>query len=181
MHYNFHIILIFFVSKSWFNIYNRDNLKKMLKYHPLAILLASIAILVDIWFKYPENTNTLFPESLLFYPIIGFVAETIFHLIPLALILLVLNRILKNFNFQRYIWICLVIISLIEPIFQALSIPSHFPLWVSVYMSFHLFLFNAIQLYFFKRFDFFSMYTFRLVYYLLWHIIWGYIRLGVLS
>ena len=174
------LFLIFFVSKSWFNIYNKNNLKKMLKYQPIALLLASIAILIDIWFKYPEDTNILFPESLLFYPIMGFVAETIFHIIPLALILLVLNGILKNFNLQRYMWICIIIISLIEPIFQALSIPSHFPLGVSIYMSFHLFLFNAIQLYFFKQYDFFSMYSFRLVYYLLWHIIWGYFRLGVL-
>lgn len=173
------IILLFFVSKSWFTIYNRENLKKMLKYYPLAILLASIAILIDIWFKYSENINILFPDSLLFYPSIGFLAEMIFHIIPLALILLVLSKIIKNFNPKRYILIFIIIISLIEPIFQAFSIPSHFPLWVSVYMSFHLFLFNAIQLYFFNRYDFFSMYSFRLVYYILWHIIWGYIRLAV--
>lgn len=32
----------------------------------------------------------------------------------------------------------------------------------------------------FKRYDFVTMYTFRLVYYLLWHIVWGVIRLRLL-
>ncbi|MCB9291467.1 MAG: hypothetical protein H6560_29470 [Lewinellaceae bacterium] len=45
-------------------------------------------------------------------------------------------------------------------------------------MSLHIFLINLIQLWLFKRYDFVSMYTFRLVYYLIWHIGWGWVRLG---
>jgi hypothetical protein len=37
-----------------------------------------------------------------------------------------------------------------------------------------------LQLYVFRRFDFASMYAFRLVYYAYWHILWGVIRLKVL-
>jgi len=174
------LILRFFVLKGGFKIYSRENLRRMLIFLPIAILLASIAILVDIGFKYSADINVLFPESLLFYPIMALIAETLFHLIPLSLLLLLFNKGFKNFNLDKNKWISIAIISLIEPIFQTFSIPGHFPLWTSAYMTFHLYLFNLTQLYFFKRFDFFSMYSFRIVYYLLWHIIWGYVRLGVL-
>ena len=33
------------------------------------------------------------------------------------------------------------------------------------------------ELLIFKRYDFIAMYAFRLVYYLIWHIVWGYARL----
>ena len=38
----------------------------------------------------------------------------------------------------------------------------------------------CLQLYVLRRFDFASMYTFRLIYYGYWHIAWGVIRLEVL-
>jgi hypothetical protein len=44
----------------------------------------------------------------------------------------------------------------------------------------HIYVFNALQLYVFKRYDFLSMYAFRLVYYLHWHVVWGYMRLQLL-
>ena len=50
-----------------------------------------------------------------------------------------------------------------------------------LYVSLHIFLINLIQLWLFKRYDFVSMYTFRLVYYLIWHIGWGWVRLEVLQ
>lgn len=174
------IILRFFLSKGWFKIYSKENQRKMLRFYPIALLLASIAILIDVIFKYPEYINILFPESLLFYPVIGFVAEAIFHIIPLCLLLLFFNTVFKKLNLEKYMWVFMLIVSIIEPLFQAGTIPEHFPLWTSVYMSLHLYIFNSIQLYFFKRYDFFSIYSFRLGYYLLWHIIWGYIRLRVL-
>jgi hypothetical protein len=39
---------------------------------------------------------------------------------------------------------------------------------------------NLQQLRIFRRFDFTSMYAFRLLYYLFWHILWGNLRLVVL-
>ena len=42
------------------------------------------------------------------------------------------------------------------------------------------FVIAVLQLYVFRRFDFASMYSFRLVYYAWWHILWGTIRLSVL-
>jgi hypothetical protein len=40
--------------------------------------------------------------------------------------------------------------------------------------------FNAVQMSIWRHYDFVSMYTMRLVYYLQWHIVWGSVRLHVL-
>ena len=47
-------------------------------------------------------------------------------------------------------------------------------------MGLHLFVFGMIQLSLFKRYGFVAMYTCRLAYYAVWHIIWGYLRLQLL-
>jgi hypothetical protein len=39
---------------------------------------------------------------------------------------------------------------------------------------------NLVQLTLFRRYDFLTMYAFRLVYYLVWHVAWGHLRLQVL-
>ena len=39
---------------------------------------------------------------------------------------------------------------------------------------------NICQLSILRRYDFVSMWTFRLVYYAIWHVVWGELRLRVL-
>jgi hypothetical protein len=39
------------------------------------------------------------------------------------------------------------------------------------------FVFTPVELYVFRRYDFMSMYAFRLVFYMWWHVTWGYLRL----
>jgi hypothetical protein len=55
-----------------------------------------------------------------------------------------------------------------------------FKMWVAAYTWIHVFVIAFLQLYVFRRFDFVSMYSFRLFYYAYWHILWGVIRLEVL-
>ena len=52
--------------------------------------------------------------------------------------------------------------------------------WADVYTWVHVFAIALLQLYVFRRFDFTSMYVFRLIYYAYWHIIWGVLRLELL-
>ncbi|MFX1357129.1 MAG: hypothetical protein ACFFA8_07565 [Promethearchaeota archaeon] len=168
------------ISYSWFNIYKR-NLRGIAIISIPASLLVMTPILIDINFVYPENINVLFPYSLLFYPTMGFVVEILFHLVPLSLLLIVLTSVFKNVKQKKIIWISIFIVSLLEPVFQMIfGTPSDFPLWIVIFFGFHLYLFNFLQLFIFKRYDFFTMYLFRLVYYLFWHILWGYLRLGLL-
>jgi len=48
-----------------------------------------------------------------------------------------------------------------------------------MYGSKNILLINLFQLSIFKRYDFVSMYSFRLVYYAIWHIVWGVVRLNL--
>lgn len=137
--------------------------------------------MVDCAVVFPKNTNVLPPISLLFYPVMGLVADIIFHLLPLSLLLFVLTFLFPKINHDRIVWISIVIVSFIEPVYQVLFFPTNlYPPWVMTYLGVHIFVISFYQLVIFKRADFISMYAFRLVYYLLWHIIWGHVRLELL-
>jgi hypothetical protein len=148
----------------------------------LAAPFVFITILVDLKVVFPADLNILFPESLVFYPAIGFAVEILFHVLPLSVLLIFLTSIFKNISDSKLIWICILIVSLLEPTFQSIPMGSsnQSPLWAVAIVWLNLFLFNLSQLVIFKRYDFISMYSFRLVYYIIWHIVWGYIRFKLL-
>jgi len=127
---------------------------------------------------FPEDTNILFPESLLFYPAIAFLVEIVFHVLPTAILLVFLMAIFKTVDQEKLILICIFLVALIEPTFQIRV--GDYPLWALIITWINLYLFNLTQLFVFKHYGFISMYFFRLVYYLMWHIIWGHFRLDLL-
>jgi hypothetical protein len=174
-------LLTFLLWRGWFDIYGNETIKGLSISLVLGSVLALVAILVDLRFVFQEDMNVAFPDSLLFYPIIGYVVEILFHVLPLTCLLVLLTFLLKTMEFERVVWICILIVSLLEPIFQLFfGSSSQNPLWSKRFVVLQVFLINLFQLYIFKRYDFVSMYSFRLVYYLFWHIIWGYLRLGLL-
>lgn len=174
------ILLTVLLSRGWFEIYKKENLKGLHRSAGLAAILGIIMILVDLKIVFPADTNILFPASLLFYPAIGFFVEILFHVLPLTLLLVALTSLFRNLRFDKILWISIVIVALLEPVYQTLWMGGRYPLWAVAYVGFQVFLINLFQLIIFKRYDFISMYSFRLVYYLFWHIGWGYIRLKVL-
>ncbi len=175
------VLLSFLLSQGWFAIYEKENLKGLLRYSGLATLFGLIAILVDyLTVVFPADLNMLFPESLLFYPVMGFIVEILFHVLPITLILIILTLLSEKIT-NKIIWVIIFAVSLFEPIFQTiLGFSGQYPLWTVAYVGLHVFLINLSQLIIFKRYDFISMYSFRLVYYILWHIVWGYLRLKLL-
>jgi len=176
------ILLSFSLSQKWFAIYEKENLKGLLCSSSLAVLFGIIMILVDTRVIFPADMNILFPESLLFYPAMGFFAEILFHVLPLTVLLVILNSILRNASFETIVWLCILIVALLEPVYHTMDMASsnQLPLRAVIYVGFHVFLINFFQLLIFKKHDFISMYSFRLVYYLFWHIGWGYVRLRLL-
>jgi hypothetical protein len=75
----------------------------------------------------------------------------------------------------------LLIVALLEPVFQTvLSASGEIPLPGLVAVFVNLFIFNVAQLALFRRSGFLAMYGSRLVYYLIWHIIWGHFRLAII-
>lgn len=169
------------LSRGWFSIYKRENLRQLPKFSILAVLFLSGAIFIDVTFPFPVDINLPFPKSALFYPIMGYVVEILFHIVPLTILMGVLVTTLKDMDREKIVFACILIISILEPVYQYMLDPSiGKPLWLDIFDGTRLFLFSYVQLNIFKRYDFISMYSFRLVYYLLWHIVWGSIRLLIL-
>jgi hypothetical protein len=148
----------------------------------MASVLAVAIVIADFLIRYPEDTNVPVPEALLFYPSVGFVAEIAFHLLPLALLLFFLAPLCKQLGSDRRIrpvWLAIAIAAVAEPTFQVVLLGNSFSL-ACAYTWIHVFVIAFLQLYVFKRYDFVAMYSFRLIYYTYWHIMWGVIRLEVL-
>jgi hypothetical protein len=176
------ILLSILLYKNWFVIYGPQNSQGILVAAGLASVFGVVIILVDTKAVFPPTMNVLFPESVLFYPAIGFFAEILFHVLPITVLLVALTAIFKQADQQILIWSSILLVSLLEPLYQASNMASsnQYLLWVVFYTGVHIFLLNLCQLLIFKRYDFVSMYIFRLVYYMFWHIGWGYLRLRLL-
>ena len=145
----------------------------------IATMLAIAIVVADYFIRYPEDMNVPLPQALMFYPAVGFVAEIIFHVLPLVLLLLLLNPLGRWLGSEQVVWFGILLVAILEPTFQVLFDSEPFS-WADVYTWVHVFAIALLQLYVFRRFDFTSMYVFRLIYYAYWHIIWGVIRLKVL-
>jgi hypothetical protein len=168
------------LAQGWFLVYRVGDLRGLFFRSSLAALFVVISIWVDLKIVFPVDMNVRFPESLAFYPAIGFAVEILFHVLPLTLLLVVLTAIFKQVSHETLVWVCIAIVALLEPVFQVGPMDPASPLWARIVVGCNLLAFNLAQLYLFKRYDFISMYAFRLVYYLVWHIVWGYFRLQVL-
>lgn len=174
-------LLAFLLARGWFEIFEVSNIKGWIVAVGLAILFTAVIIFIDSRVILPPDINRPYPDSLLFYPTIGFVVEIIFHVLPLTILLFLVTSLFKNLDFQSVVWPCILIVALLEPIFQTwFGFSRPYPAWVMAIIALNIYLINLAQLYLFKRYDFVTMYSMRLTYYLLWHIIWGILRLRIL-
>lgn len=173
------IFLSILIYKARLSIYNKEHLKRALGLLWVLIPILFITIFIDLNIGYPEDINIPFPESLVFYPVIAFFVEIVFHLLPFSILLVFLTTIFKNKDRKLLLWIIILFVAILEPSYQALFMGTH-PLWAIALLWINLYLFNIAQLYVFWRCDFVSMYVFRLAYYAVWHIAWGHIRLELL-
>jgi hypothetical protein len=175
------ILLFILLSHNWFAIIRKGTLKGVLLSAGLASVLGLIAILIDHAIVYPAQMNVAFPMSLAYYPSVAFFAEIVFHLMPLTLISILLSAVFRNSASGKIIWIAILIASLSDPVFQVFdAVANHYPPWAVLVTAIHVFAVNFLMLAIFKRYDFVSLLSFRLVYYVIWHIVWGTIRLHVL-
>ena len=144
----------------------------------LATVLGIAIVIADLVFRYPEDINAPIPQALAFYPSVGLVAEVVFHLLPLTLILIALLPLRDRLGTHRATWIAITLVAVAEPSFQVLFGGETPPL--AVYTWIHVFAIAFLQLYLFRRYDFVSMYSLRLGYYLYWHLAWSTLRLKLL-
>ena len=171
--------LRFLVERGWFQILSTGSRRRgLLLSAGLATLFAAIVVPADFLIRFPQDMNVPLPQSLLFYPVIGYVVELVFHALPLALLLWLLGPLQGRLPPDRLVWLCIPLVAVLEPLLQMGLGFSGQPLsWAQGFVAVHVFAFNLAQLAVFRRYDFVSMYVFRLVYYLYWHILWGSLRL----
>jgi hypothetical protein len=169
-------------ARGGFEMYTRrQSLQGVMFAAAIATLFAIIVVSVDLSIGFPRNLNVPLPQSLLFYPVMAYVVELALHAFPLALFLVVLGSLFQQRNPTSLVWLGMLLVSLLEPILQMGLGTSAQPFsWLAGYVGLHVFAFNLVQMYVFRRYDFVTMFALRLVYYLQWHILWGYIRLHVL-
>jgi hypothetical protein len=172
------VLLTYLRSKTEFSIYTKGGHRSLPYALGLAIPFAIVAVLTDLAGGFPRDINIPFPSSLLFYPVIGFVAEIVFHVVPLTLLLFVLRDLAKRKITSKIVWACIICVSLLEPAYQMAL--GHYTVLSGMITGLNVYLISVFQLSLFRRYDFVSMYSFRLVYYFLWHIVWGYLRLKLL-
>ncbi len=174
------LALIVLESRGWFAIVATPfDVRGLAGATVLATLLAALAIIADFAIRFPVDTHVRPPEALTFYPVIGYVAELVFHVVPLTVLLVALSVLLDEAAGGRPLWLVIVVVAVLEPIFQVSAMDR--PLsWAGVFVLLHLTALNVVQLALFRRYDFATMYAFRLVYYLWWHIVWGVVRRDLL-
>lgn len=155
----------------------------------LATLFGLLVVGVDVVLTHPADMNVRFPASLLFYPVISLMAEILFHLMPLAALVTTLSAFGRDGLSARAVSASVFFVSLLEPSFQVLAAvsgrpvvgaPHSYDARVLAYDGLHVWAINVCQLSIFRRYDFVSMWAFRLVYYAIWHVVWGELRLRVL-
>ncbi len=142
------------------------------------IAFAAIALAVDAWWiHFPRDMNVAWPHSLLFYPAIGFVAEVVFHLAPLALVVTVQRSRAAS---DGGVAVAIAVVAGVEALFHTLDALTGPEPWLALFVAPQLAAVGICQLVLLRRYGFAAMYAFRLGYYLLWHVVWGYARLSLL-
>lgn len=170
------ISLRFLENRGWWSARSPNETRRGVLYSTVAALgFASVAIAVDVWLGFPQDINVAWPDALLFYPAIAFVAEFVFHMLPLALLLVVTGWRITHSGFDSRVWTGILVVALVEAGFQVVVGSS-----LRFFVGLHLVAIGGYELLAFRRFGYIPMIWFRLAYYLAWHVIWGYARLDLL-
>ncbi len=160
-----------------FFTYRRATATVWIGHIAVITLLAGISILLDLTLYYPKDMHVLLPESLLFYPLMGAVAEFVFHLLPISLIAWWLKLRGGDALWNNWTWV-LAVIAMLEPSFQIYYHP--YAIGYSVILWLNLYVFNLLQLQLFRNYGFWALFGSRMWYYLIWHLLWGTLRQDLL-
>lgn len=144
----------------------------------LALPFMISVTIADVFLRFPADTNVPLPAALLFYPAMAFIAQIALHIVPLTLLLLTSEVVCKSRPFRQRLWVSFLLVSMLEAGFQAV-IPEGGSdgFLLTGFVVVQLFFFSLAEFYVFRRFDYVTMYFFRICYYGYWHILWGVLRL----
>ena len=147
----------------------------------LGMSMALPAIAFDSAIHFPEDLNVAWPQSLLFYPAVAFVAEVAFHITPLAVLVAALGwRFDGDDGDRRRIAISIAVVALVETAFHTLDALGGDDRRLAAFVAPQLVAVGVAQLVLFRRHGLTALVGFRLGYYLVWHVVWGHLRLDLL-
>ncbi len=141
----------------------------------LGLALPIPVIIVDWLGGFGPEINAAAPDALLFYPSIAVIAELAFHVLPLAAAALLARLFRPGARGLEVVGLAAAVT--VEPALQVVWGAEGSPGWANTYVGFHLLAFNVFGVYLLRRFGVLRCLLFRLSYYLVWHIAWGYVRL----
>ncbi|UCH24562.1 MAG: hypothetical protein JSV66_11455 [Trueperaceae bacterium] len=162
-----------------FSIYRRTGYRGWLLFAALAGGFGAVVIAADAIIIFPRETNVFFPQSLLFYPVMAMLVEAAWHGVPMSLLVLLLSRF-RGVNIRRSSWFLVPLVALTDPVFQVIDMVAVTPWGATLFVGVHVYLINLVEMILFRGHSFIAAFAFRLFYYLIWHVIWGYVRLTVL-
>jgi len=117
------------------------------------------------------------PASLLIYPGGAIIVEVVYRVLLIPLLLwFVSSVILRGRSQESVFWVLAILTSLIEPLTQDLNGALHGPLQFTFAIVFAKdFALNFVQASMFRKYSFLSAIWVRVVFYLLWHVLWPFV------
>jgi len=172
-------LMVFLSGRGWLPP-EPDRGPQLLRHLVIGAFVAVPAVIFDLFVHFPEDMNVAWPESVPFYTGVALVAEVGFHLVPLAALILVTGWTFgpPGENASRTL-VAVLIVAAAEALFQAVDALSGEDRRLVIFVVPQLALVGAVQLLTLRWYGFGAMLMFRYGYYLVWHIVWGYLRLGV--
>lgn len=147
----------------------------------LALGLGVAIIVADSALGFGEAINVSWPASIVFYPVMAFIAEVAFHLVPLALIVTVSRRWRRLPAGAGAVMVPIIAVALFEALYQVVGSASDgISRLLLAYLALHMTAFAIAGLTSLRRFGFGAMMWLRLAYYAIWHVAWGVLRLDLL-
>jgi hypothetical protein len=141
-------------------------------------LLAIGADLVTGWTRAAAQQMGLpsihieFPASLLIYPGGAVIVDVIYYLVPIPLLLWLFADVVAQGRGRRTIfWVVGLLAAAIEPMTQDLRSPGGPGVGALLFMQDYAL--NAAQVIALRRTGFLSAVLLRVVFYLVWHVLWG--------
>ena len=165
---------------SSFSVYRRSTFRQGLCTAAALAIPFMIAVTVaDVVFRFPIDINVALPSAILFYPAMGFLAQIALHIVPFAILLSLGNILFPASRLSWRLCVSIVLASLPEAAFQVVSsMSSGEPALIDAFVAVSLFFFGVVELYLYRRFDYATMYAFRIFYYCYWHLAWGNMRIS---
>ena len=92
-----------------------------------AAAFGPVVVTADFFIVFPSDLNVPFPQSLFFYPAVGFLVEILFHVLPLSVLLAPLGFVRTRRGRDRFVYGALAVTALLEPSYQIAALSSSWP------------------------------------------------------